>query len=177
MRQSTGHIFTSFVACGGTALLPPIPGIDLPHVFKAEDVLLGKIPTGDNVVVCGGGEVGVETATAIAFRDNGKVTIVEMLPKLFQSLEFRKMMDEYEIDRYTSTKVKEIREKEVLVERDGKEFTIPAEQVVLAFGYKPVNKLAEELKGLCDVRVICGSVKTSNALYATRDAFETVLSL
>ena len=119
----------------------------------------------------------METATAIAFRDNGKVTIVEMLPKLFQSLDFRKMMDEYQIDRYTSTKVKEIREKEVLVEKDGKEFTIPAEQVVLAFGYKPNNKLAEDLKDLCDVRIIGGSSKTSNALYATRDAFETVLSL
>ncbi len=165
------------VACGGTALMPPIPGIDLPHVCKAEDVLLGKVATGDNVLVCGGGEVGVETATAIAFRDNGKVSIVEMLPNLFQSMDFRKMMDEYQIDRYTSTKVKEIKEKEVIVEKDGKEFSIPAEQVVLAFGYKPNNSLAKELDGLCDVRVIGGSQKTSNALYATREAFETVLSL
>lgn len=165
------------IACGGSPLVPPIPGIDLPHVFKAEDVLLGKVPSGDNVVVCGGGEVGVETATAIAFRENGKVSVVEMLPKLFQSMDFRKMMEQYQIDQYPSTKVKEIKEKEVVVEKDGKEFSIPAEQVVLAFGYKPNNKLAQELDGLCDVRVVGGSNKTSNALYATREAFEAVMAL
>lgn len=165
------------IATGGKAIVPPIPGIDLPHVSTAEDVLLGKVVTGDDVVVCGGGEVGVETATAVAFRCNGKVSIVEMLPNVFPSLAFRKMMDEYEVARYTSTKVKEIKEDVVIVEKDGKEFSIPAKSVILAFGYKPNNTLADELKDICDVKVIGGSVRTSNAFEATKDALNAILSL
>lgn len=71
------------VAAGGTPIKPHILGIDGDNVFLAEDVLLGKVSTGDDVVVCGGGEVGTETANAIAYRCNGKVTVVEMALKLW----------------------------------------------------------------------------------------------
>ena len=57
------------------------------------------------------------------------------------------------------------------------EISIPAKTVVLAFGYKPENALAEQIKDLCSVKVIGGSVKTSTALDATRDAFEAILSI
>lgn len=110
-------------------------------------------------------------AAAMAFRLNGKVTIVEMLPNIFASLDFDKLITEYKIDVKTETKVTEIKEDCVVVEKDGVKNEIPATQVVLAFGYKPDNSLAEELKGLCDVKVIGGSVKTSNAVDATRDGF------
>ena len=165
------------IACGGNAIVPNIPGIHSPHVHLAEDVLLGKVATGDDVVVCGGGEVGVETAVAVAFRDNGKVSVVEMMPDVFPSLDFRKMMDEYRVERYISTKVKEIKEDCVVVEKDGNEFSIPAKTVILAFGYTPNNQLAEELKDLCDVKVIGGSIKTSNACVATGEALNAVLDI
>ena len=75
------------------------------------------------------------------------------------------------------SKVKEITEDSVIVEKDGKEFSISAKTVILAFGYRPNNKLAEELEGLCEVRTIGGSIKTSNAFEAGRDAFNTLLEL
>lgn len=82
------------------------------------------------------------------------------------------------IDKYTSTKVKEIKEDQVIAEKDGNTFSIPAKTVVLAFGYKPNNQLAEELRGICDdIQVIGGSVKTSTALDATADAFNAVLEI
>ncbi len=140
--------------------------------------MLGKVTTGDDVVICGGGEVGVETALEVARRENGKVTVVEMKPDLFKTIVFRQMMDEYEVDRYTSTEIKEITETGVVCEKDGETFEIPAKTVVLAFGYKPDHTLAEEIKDVCaDVKVIGGSVKTSTALDATRDAFGAVISL
>ena len=168
---------TVIVACGGNSIVPNIPGIHNKNVYTAEDVLLGKVPTEDDVVICGGGEVGVETALAVAFRESGKVSIVEMLPEVFKSLRLRDLMDEYEVARYTSTKVKEIKENCVIVEKDGNEVSIPAKTVVIAFGYKPENTLAEEIKDLCDVKVIGGSVKTSTALYATRDALDAILTI
>jgi 2,4-dienoyl-CoA reductase (NADPH2) len=54
------------MATGGTAVAPPIPGAELPHVVQAWDVLSGKAEVGKNVVIVGGGAVGVETALELA---------------------------------------------------------------------------------------------------------------
>lgn len=89
----------------------------------------------------------------------------------------KKSFREYEVEVYTNTKVVEIGKENVIVERGVDRFAIPAKTVVLAFGYKPNDSLAKELEGVCPVKVIGGSVKTSTALYATRDAFEAIMSL
>ncbi len=98
------------LATGGESAKPPIPGIDLPHVCQAWEVLHGQVKPGRKVVVVGGGAVGVETALAIAetgtlsaealkfllvhgaesaesllelaTRGNHEVTLVEMLAEL-----------------------------------------------------------------------------------------------
>lgn len=66
------------LATGAKPFMPPIKGIDQEHVHFAEDMLLGKYdyPNGP-IVVCGGGEVGSETAHYLQEK-NHQVTIVEM---------------------------------------------------------------------------------------------------
>ncbi len=54
------------LATGATPLLPPIPGLELPHVVDAWDVLENKVNTGRRVAIIGGGAVGVETALFLA---------------------------------------------------------------------------------------------------------------
>jgi 2,4-dienoyl-CoA reductase (NADPH2) len=54
------------LATGAEPITPPIPGIENPHVVQAWDVLQDKVYTGKNVVVIGGGAVGVETAMFLA---------------------------------------------------------------------------------------------------------------
>ncbi len=54
------------LATGAEPLSPPIPGNDMPHVVQAWDVLENSVITGDDVVVLGGGAVGVETAMFLA---------------------------------------------------------------------------------------------------------------
>ncbi|SDO71285.1 oxidoreductase [Desulforhopalus singaporensis] len=54
------------LATGGVPLTPPIPGVELPHVVQAWDVLQGRVSPGRRIVVIGGGAVGVETALMLA---------------------------------------------------------------------------------------------------------------
>jgi 2,4-dienoyl-CoA reductase (NADPH2) len=56
------------LATGARPVRPPIPGIDLPVVVDAWDVLLGKHLPGRKVVVLGGGAVGIEVALHLASR-------------------------------------------------------------------------------------------------------------
>ena len=54
------------LATGGIPISPNIPGVDLPHVVQAWDVLAGKVATGQQVAIIGGGAVGIETALLLA---------------------------------------------------------------------------------------------------------------
>ncbi|MBP1716525.1 MAG: NADH:flavin oxidoreductase, partial [Deltaproteobacteria bacterium] len=56
------------LATGASALIPPITGIAGPNVRLAWDVLTGKADTGDEVVIIGGGAVGLETALFLAHK-------------------------------------------------------------------------------------------------------------
>lgn len=54
------------LATGAEPLTPPIPGVGSPQVVQAWDVLAGRARTGKQVVIVGGGAVGVETALFLA---------------------------------------------------------------------------------------------------------------
>lgn len=54
------------VATGAAPFKPPIDAVDAPNVYQAWDVLRGKTQTGKDVVVVGGGSVGLETAIWLA---------------------------------------------------------------------------------------------------------------
>ena len=62
-RERPDHII---IATGAAPMTPPIPGVELPHVVQAWDVLADRVFTGNRVVVVGGGAVGVETALLLA---------------------------------------------------------------------------------------------------------------
>ncbi|MEE4241020.1 MAG: FAD-dependent oxidoreductase [Desulfopila sp.] len=53
-------------ATGGVPLMPAIPGAEKDHVVQAWDVLRNRWVAGENVVIIGGGAVGVETALLLA---------------------------------------------------------------------------------------------------------------
>lgn len=167
------------LATGGIGLRPNIKGIDNPNIVTAEEILLGKVQPAEQIVVAGGGEVGLETAAHLAIEERA-VTIVEMKHEFGEELiapllrnKLFKILDEYNAVRIADTKILEFQEDGVLVEHKEKgQYLIPAQQIVLALGYKPVNTLEQIAKSICDdVVVIGGAGKTSNAAVASYEGF------
>lgn len=175
------------VATGGIPFVPHIEGIDMPCVCTAEDMLLGKVEHGSKIIIAGGGEVGCETASLLATTGVWDVTIVEMRPSLAQDMTgvhlatrsiLLNLLNENGVKSYVNSKVTKITKEAVVIEKSGQMISLPADQVVLAMGYRPLCTLADEIADLCDeITSIGGAIKTSNALDAIRDGFDAAMRL
>jgi len=80
-----GDFDSAVIACGTTAVIPPIEGAkDRDDVRTAIDLLNNPAIIGENkkVVIVGGGDVGCETAYYLSQEKKCDVCIVEMLPNL-----------------------------------------------------------------------------------------------
>lgn len=173
------------VATGAKPLVLPISGIDGSNVVCAEDVLLGNVDVGPGpVVVCGGGEVGGETAHFLT-QTCQDITLVEMQPDILNDMfPLMKMclvdyIRENRIKVLTGAKVAAITENSVsYTDSEGNLNSIPAATVVSAFGYKAYNPLEEIARKHCsNVQVIGCAVKAGNALVAVREGYEAALAL
>lgn len=193
------------IATGAKPLALPIEGLE--NAVFAEDVLLGKVAVKPGpVVVCGGGEVGAETADFVAqYRDD--VTVVEMRDAL--CLDMMPITRESFMDMMAASGVKSVcgatvQRVETGVEVDGSvaswsgaaeqgdnkgfgvvykdaegaEHTLPAATVISAFGYKAHNPLEEAARKHCgNVQVVGCAVKAGNALVASREGYEAGLAI
>ncbi len=165
------------VATGATPIVPPIPGIHRPNVFTAEDVLLGKVATGNSCFIAGGGSVGVETAAHLALQAK-QVTVADMLPRLASDEEadiWRALLDvlnQHGVKQLTGTKVVEITETGVLLEKYGTTTLYPCDTIVLALGVRKNDVLVDMLRDLVQKIVVVGdAVGTGRLLEATRSGF------
>ena len=139
------------LATGSKPLMPPIEGIDGANVVTAEVVLYGNKPVLPGpTIVCGGAEVGAETAEFIAQTSFFPVTILEMKPAILSDMRSANMpvlmglLAKSRVQIITNAKVTAIGEQSVSYEdAQGNTVTVPAATVVSAFGYKAYNPLEE----------------------------------
>jgi NADPH-dependent 2,4-dienoyl-CoA reductase/sulfur reductase-like enzyme/rhodanese-related sulfurtransferase len=139
------------LAQGGRPITPPLPGADLDHVFSLwtlEDMdrinahLTQKEPK--NVVVVGGGFIGLEMVEAFAKRGLN-VSVVEMMPHVMAIMEteiagfIEEEMASHGVNIHTGTGVTKIESDSVTLS-DGT--VIDAELVLLSIGVRPTLKLA-----------------------------------
>lgn len=166
------------VATGCKPFIPPIPGKDRPNVVQANDILQQNVRAGQNVVVVGGGSVGVETAEYLSLYGSD-VTIVEMRDDILIGCEretmlmLRQAVKDHQMKVYKNAAVCEIGEDTVTLERKGKRIVLEEiDTVVVAAGSKPVNVLEEQVKELnIPVTVIGDSKKVRNGLHAVYEGY------
>ncbi|MHB1126267.1 MAG: oxidoreductase [Bacillota bacterium] len=146
---------TVVLATGSSDLVPDIKGVDQPNVFKLTDYLRQRPVVGSRIVVLGGDE-GAETALSLA-RDGKNVTLVSLnngyaapiyiYPFGNRSEPLKGMLNKADVRVVMNSKVVEISENGVQIERDGNQELLEADNVIMAFGRKPNKELQEELKG------------------------------
>lgn len=172
------HPDAVILATGARPTLPPIAGIDGNNVVLGEDILAGKTNMGHRVVVIGGGGIGTEVADFMS-QQSKKVTIVEMQPEIGMLTGIPGIITQLLLPRLASNGVeirthataKKIVEAGVVIDIDGREEIItPIDQVIIATGAKPVNDLAERLKGkVPEIYVIGDAKEARTALEATHE--------
>jgi len=171
------------LSTGSVAVMPKVDGINHEKAVSCVDVLVGERKLGNNVVVIGGGLVGCEIAYE-ALLDNKKVTVVEGLPEILssgapvphQSKSFLKeMFEAKEVPVLTNTFLAGISDEGAIVKKAGSDetYTIPADDVILAVGFKSTPSIAKELDGWgAEVYEVGDGKQVANILNAIWDAYE-----
>ena len=145
------------LAPGSRAVLPKVPGMDLPSVFTLKTLedtdrifrfLEAKNPR--RAVVVGGGLIGVEALENLVFRGL-EVTVVEFAPQMLTFLDWemaelvRRHVEAKGVRLYLSEGLRAVEEHSgALLVRTDRDRDISADLVLLAVGIRPNVELARE---------------------------------
>jgi 2,4-dienoyl-CoA reductase (NADPH2) len=161
------------VATGAKVKRPTIPGADAQNVHHAWNILSNGDLTsvGTNVVVLGGGKVGLTVAEVLA-EQGKKPVIVEPQKRvdLDVSMTFKwrhnTLVKQLAIGVYTEAEALAIENGSVKIrDKDGAEKSLPADTVVLAGPLEPNQKLVSELEYFCDELYVVGDAMIPRSLY------------
>lgn len=145
------------LAPGANPIMPKsIQGIDREHVFSVRNVTdIRKIkayidqPTIENIVVVGGGFIGIEVAENLK-KAGKKVSLIEGTNQIMAPFDYdmvqilHKELDDHGVELYVSSTVTAIEDTCVKAVKNNEEFTVKAEAVIMAIGVAPETKLAQE---------------------------------
>jgi 2,4-dienoyl-CoA reductase-like NADH-dependent reductase (Old Yellow Enzyme family)/thioredoxin reductase len=140
------------LAGGGEKISLEVPGIGLPHVSDAWQILSGQRDPGKQAVIIGGGLIGMETADFLAQKGT-KVTIVEALKRspvlkiTSHGYMLHNRLRNAQAKLLFNTTVARIEETAVVVLSEGvEEILLPVDQVVVAVGLRPREELKAFLR-------------------------------
>lgn len=165
------------LATGSKPVKPAIDGLAEAKTVNAIDVIGGKVSTGVNNLILGGGLVGAECADFLREHYKG-ATIIDQLPDI--ALDLYLGAREHLMDRLSATP-RILNAKITKVYDDGVDYEVNGEaksargftDVVLALGSKAYNPLEDAAKALVkEVYVIGDAMKAGKANAATTQAAE-----
>lgn len=167
------------LAAGAVPNIPSFISGDSDRVVSAWDVLKGDAPTHQDVVILGGGAVGLETAHYLVEKNN-RVTIVEATGVLghdmgpIASFYLRNILKSARVSIMRCAPVIRVFENNVLISMEGKEVLLDTmDTIVLALGAKSNNSLAGEITGIIpEVHIIGDALQPRKALDAVAEGFD-----
>jgi NADPH-dependent 2,4-dienoyl-CoA reductase/sulfur reductase-like enzyme len=171
------------IATGSAPVVPPIDGLDAVEYSGAELLEPENKPTGDRVLVIGGGYVGLEAADALADADN-EVIVVEVLSELggdMLGLEkgpiLSRLTQRDTVDLNRETTLQTIDGDRAVASRDGETVSWTGiDHVMLATGVESYDPFAD-----ADVDVplypVGDAVDPGKAEHAIASGFETARTL
>jgi len=137
---------------------------------------------GKRIVIIGGGDIGCETADWLSTPDR-QVSIVEILPQVLSRMKkipkerLLSRLSEKGVKIFTETHTISIEKNRINLRRkDGEEFFIEADKVIVAIQAKPEDSLLHELKDKVKDIIAVGDAKMpGNIGSALRSAVEAAL--
>ena len=176
----------AIIASGSKPNIPEINGLDSIEYSIYHDVLNGKIPSGSNIAILGGGMIGIETANYLADKEK-KISLIEEnavlgadLYSLVGSELVQRTYDDKSVEVYTNTIIKEINGEELICKQNENEFKIKFENLVIATEAKPYADFEAELKELVPKVFKIGDCKQRTVrklLDAVSDGYEIGMTL
>ena len=163
--------------------------IELPFGDATEtavDVLNDRVPCGEKVVVIGGGLVGCETGLWLAQKGK-QVEVVEMaadilggphgMPMMNYSM-LKDLLAYNNVEVHVNSKVEGVADGVVTVQNCEKKFSLDADTVINAVGYRTNDELYEGVKLLPKETYNLGdSRQVKNIMYAVWDAYEVAKNI
>lgn len=174
-RRVTVEFFPDVVvvATGTRIQAPKIPGMDGANIFDVYRVLsdgdMDKV--GQNVVLLGGGKVGLTCAEVLADKGKRPVIVEEKQRVDFDvSTTFKwrhaALVNKFGIGVYTEAEPLAIENMAVRIrDKDGNEQVLPADSVILAGPLVPNQNLVHGLEYFCDELYVVGDAMIPRSLY------------
>ena len=142
------------LASGVRPALPDIPGINLPHVCQAEEILKGAVAPREAVVILGSGLVGMETADYLREKGIKDISIVETEARspvstlTSHGYMLHKRLRSAGVKFLFNSRVNEIKQDSLLLQRDPdkQQELKPVQQVIMATGSTGRNHLEDFLQ-------------------------------
>lgn len=141
------------VGCAGNRIgvNRPIRCTVNPCINQGEDYAKHKVTRQCNVVVIGGGAVGIDVVEYFAPR-GADCSIVEMMPVIGRDLDpvsknaTKELFFKYHVKQYTETKLLKVQKDSFLVEQDGNPVTLPFDYGFVCLGMRSHSPLLQALR-------------------------------
>lgn len=166
------------VATGAAGIVPKIPGIENPKVVMVEDALLGRKEVGMNVLIAGGGMVGLETAAFFGMQCKSKVTVIEMKDAVATDMEagirddLKTTLRHLFVEILCNTSIAGITDEGALIKQGNDIRLYPCDTVIMAIGTRSNQSLLDELRDCgIEIVVVGDAVKARQITQASREGF------
>lgn len=165
------------IAVGGQEKQIPLPSCD--RAYTASQAIRQEDRLGENIIIIGGGTVGVEEALSLALHHGKKVTIVEAGAELALSanLIYRpalldRIRRSEDITVLLNTTVTDARDGILRVKCGDEESELPFDDVIVSVGIRPGTEESLPFFGITENTVAVGNAyRSGNIIDATYDGF------